>query len=151
MFTKPGENEFLAKLTEVILANLANEQFGVSELARGMGMSRSNLHRKVRSIHGTSVSQFINQVRLKRAMEMLTQTSSTISEVAFECGFHSVSYFNRCFHDFYGYPPGQAGKDQVKKQTVENDQDQSKNLGIRIRQRTPVSYTHLTLPTNREV
>jgi TolB-like protein/AraC-like DNA-binding protein/lipopolysaccharide biosynthesis regulator YciM len=136
VLTQPGENEFLAKLTEITLANLANEQFGVSELAREIGMSRSNLHRKVKSIHGTSVSQFINQVRLKRAMELLTGTSSTISEVAFECGFHSVSYFNRCFHDFYGYPPGQAGKGEVKEQPVENEQDQSGNLGIRIRQRT---------------
>jgi AraC-like DNA-binding protein len=73
-FAQQGENDFLAKLTEITGANLANDQFGVSELAREMGMSRSNLHRKVRSAHGTSVSQFINQLRLKKAMELLTGT-----------------------------------------------------------------------------
>ena len=69
-FTRSGEEGFLKKLTELTEANLANEQFGVSELAREMGMDRSNLHRKVKSITKTSVSQIIRQARLKRAMEL---------------------------------------------------------------------------------
>ena len=79
-----GEKEFLEKLTQITETNLTNEQFGVSELAREMGMSRSNLHRKVKSATKTSVSQFIRQERLKRAMELLKQTASTASQSAFD-------------------------------------------------------------------
>ncbi len=102
--------EFLERLTEITKANLTNPQFGVSELAREMGMSRSNLHLRVKKITKTSASQFINQVRLKKAMELLKKESLTVSEAAFESGFHSVTYFTKCFSDYYGYPPGEAGK-----------------------------------------
>jgi AraC-like DNA-binding protein/tetratricopeptide (TPR) repeat protein len=101
--------EFLARLTAITEANLTNAQFGVSELAREMGMSRSNLHLRVKRLTKKSVSQFINQVRLEKAMEILKQGSQTISETAFDCGFQSVTYFTKCFNDYYGYPPGKVG------------------------------------------
>lgn len=63
------ENDFLRRITEVIEENISNEQFGVSELAADMGMSRSSLLRKVKKLSKLSVSQFIRQVRLKQAME----------------------------------------------------------------------------------
>ncbi len=102
-------HDFLERLTAITEANLTNAQFGVSELAREMGMSRSNLHIRVKKLRKTSASQFINQVRLKKAMELLRQESLTVSEAAFESGFHSVTYFSRCFSDYYGYPPGKVG------------------------------------------
>ena len=74
-----SENDFLTKLTEITETNLTNPQFGVSMLARELGMSHSNLHRKVNSITKISVSQFINHVRLKKAKELLRHTSATIS------------------------------------------------------------------------
>jgi TolB-like protein/AraC-like DNA-binding protein len=129
-FAQSGKSEFLEKLNGVTEANLSNEQFGVSDLAREMGMSRSNLHRKVKSVAGTSISQFIRQVRLKKALELLQQTSLTISEVAFECGFHSVSYFTKCFHDFYGYSPGKAGKGEADEYNSEGNRHHHIKPGI---------------------
>ncbi len=102
------EQEFLKKLTEVTEANLENEQFGVSELAHEMGMSRSNLHRKVQSQLKISVSQFIRQKRLEKGLELLRHTSFTVSEISWKVGFGSVTYFIKSFHDYYGYPPGQV-------------------------------------------
>ena len=68
----PNEKEgFINRLTEITEANMTNEQFGVNELAREMGMSRSNLHRKVKSLTGGSVSKFICRVRLEGAKELL--------------------------------------------------------------------------------
>ena len=104
-FTQSEKDSFLAKLTEILEANLSDEQFGVSELARVMGMSRSNLHRKVKTNTNITVSQFIRRMRLKRALDLLRESSMTISEVAIECGFNSLSYFTNCFHDYYGVPP----------------------------------------------
>jgi len=110
----PIENDFLSKVTEVILENVSNVQFGVSELARETGMSRSNLLRKLKKLTKVSVSQFIRQVRLNHAMEMLKQSSLNVTEVSYEVGFSSPSYFIKCFRDYYGYPPGEVGNRDLK-------------------------------------
>jgi len=122
-------NDFLKKATEIIEDNIADDRFGVSELAREMGMSRSNLLRKVKSLSGQSVSQFIRQIKLEHAMELLKRTSLNVSEVSFKVGFTSTSYFIKCFREHYGYPPGEAGKrepedepDGTSGQTSENHQ-----------------------------
>jgi TolB-like protein/AraC-like DNA-binding protein/Tfp pilus assembly protein PilF len=104
------ENDFLKRITEIIEKNLSDERFGVSELAREAGMSRSNLLRKVKSLAKLSVSLFIRQVRLKNAMEMLEEHSLNVSEVSYRVGFSSTSYFIKCFREHYGYPPGEVGK-----------------------------------------
>lgn len=104
------ENDFLNKLTKIVEENISNEQFGVSELANRIAMSRSNLLRKVKSSTSLSVSQFISQVRLQRAMELLKDNSLSVSEISYQVGFSSPSYFIKCFRDYYGYPPGEAGK-----------------------------------------
>ena len=102
------EQDFINSITEIIEINISDENFRVSELAREIGMSRSNLLRKVKSVAGISVSRFIMQVRLKNSMDMLRQTSLTVSEVSYKVGFGSTSYFIKCFREYYGYPPGEA-------------------------------------------
>ena len=126
-----GENDFLRKASEITEANFVNEHFGVSELAREMGMSRSNLHRKVKSATKTSVSQFIRQVRLNQAMELLRQTSSTASEVAYKVGFGSVTYFTKCFHDYYGFPPGEVGKRESGEHNSDDQTDHAANETVK--------------------
>jgi class 3 adenylate cyclase len=107
------ENDFLRKLTEIIQENISDEMFGVSELAAEIAMSRSNMLRKIKKSAKISASQFIRQVRLQQAMEILKQTSLTVSEVSYKVGFSSTSYFIKCFRDEYGYPPGETGKRDV--------------------------------------
>jgi TolB-like protein/AraC-like DNA-binding protein len=108
-----SETDFTTRLTTAIEKNMANEQFGVSELADEMNMSRSNLLRKVKKEYNLSVSQLISQVRLTRAMELLRSTSQNVSEVSHQVGFNSSSYFIKCFREYYGYPPGEVGKRDV--------------------------------------
>jgi TolB-like protein/AraC-like DNA-binding protein/Tfp pilus assembly protein PilF len=98
----------IMKLTEIIHSNLENEDFGVNELAHSAGMSRSSLHRKMQSILKKSTSQFIREVRLQRAMDMLLHDVATASEISFKVGFNSPTYFNTCFHHYFGYPPGEV-------------------------------------------
>jgi TolB-like protein/AraC-like DNA-binding protein len=104
------ENDFLNQLTRVVEENLSDENFGVSELAEAINMSRSNLLRKLKKSTGLSVSLFIRQVRLKRAMALLQNSSQNVSEVSFAVGFSSTSYFIKCFREEYGFPPGEASK-----------------------------------------
>lgn len=110
-------NDFIRQVTAIIEDNLANEQFGVSELANELNMSRSNLLRKVKHLTNLSVSQLIRQVRLKHGMDLLRTSSLTVSEIAYQVGFGSTSYFIKCFREHYGYPPGETNK----RPAVEND------------------------------
>jgi TolB-like protein/AraC-like DNA-binding protein/Tfp pilus assembly protein PilF len=106
------DQAFIGKLTDIILANMGNEQFGVEDLSREMGMSHTTIHRKLRSYAQMSVSRFIREVRLQKAYEMLLQNLGTVSEISYRVGFGSPSYFNKCFHEYYGYPPGEVRKNE---------------------------------------
>lgn len=117
--SNPSANKstFIEQAEAIILENLANEHFGVSELADAMNMSRSNLLRKIKKRTQLSASQFIRQVRLKEAMGLLKEGSLTVSEISYQVGFGSTSYFIKCFRELYGYPPGEVGKGTVEVET----------------------------------
>jgi len=103
---------FINQLTGIILANLENEHFSVYELAHAAGMSRSAIYHRLLAISGKSTTQFIREVRLQRAMEILQQEEITASEVAYKVGFGSPAYFNTSFHEYYGYTPGEVLKNR---------------------------------------
>lgn len=103
------KRESLTQKMEVYIAdNLDNEQFGVKHLAQMMGVSRSQLHRKLKKINGKSISTFIREYRLRRALELLEKGDFNTSEVADKVGFGSASYFSKCFTDYFGYSPSRA-------------------------------------------
>ena len=118
--TSEIRSEFIEKAEAIILEQISNEQFGVSELAEVMNMSRSNLLRKIKKDTELSASQFIRQVRLVKSMELLKQNSMTVSEISYKVGFGSTSYYIKCFREYYGYPPGEAGKRKVENEPVKN-------------------------------
>jgi TolB-like protein/AraC-like DNA-binding protein/Tfp pilus assembly protein PilF len=101
---------FLDEAKQIIEKNIENEQFGVSELASKIGMSRSNLLRKIKSQTGLSASQYIRETRLEQAKELLHEEEYTISEISYKVGFGSTSYFIKCFREKYGYSPGEMQK-----------------------------------------
>ena len=104
---------FISKLTEIVLGNLKNENFGVKELAHESKMSFYRLNRRLHSINKKPTNQFIREIRLKKALEMLQNESSTVAEIAYKVGFGSPAYFNKCFNAFFGFPPGEARKREV--------------------------------------
>jgi len=103
-------NSFIDQAESIILENVSNEQFGVSELAEAMNTSRSTLLRKIKQHTRVSASQFMRNVRIEKSMEILKQTSLTVSEVSYQVGFGSTSYFIKCFREYYGYSPGEVGR-----------------------------------------
>jgi TolB-like protein/AraC-like DNA-binding protein/tetratricopeptide (TPR) repeat protein len=99
--------EFIKQLTVIVEANLANETFGPDELVREAGMSHSNLNRKLKSISNQNSSQFIREIRLKKAKELLLNKDLTVAEISYRVGFGSPTYFNKCFREYFGFAPGQ--------------------------------------------
>lgn len=123
------DQEFLRRLTSVLEEHLEDSRFGVSELAREMGMSRSNLLRKVTRLTGQSVSQFIREVRLRNAMNLLKEGSHNVSEVSYLVGFSSVSYFIKCFRERYGFPPGETSSQALSEDDPVRESPSGKRPG----------------------
>ena len=120
MSDTPSKKEhFISRAEALVLENISLENFGVSEVAEAMNMSRSSLLRKVRKHTGLSASQFIRQVRLKQGMEMLRQTTLNVTEVSYRVGFGSTSYFIKCVREHYGYPPGEAAERALENASAE--------------------------------
>ncbi|MDF1561287.1 MAG: helix-turn-helix domain-containing protein [Bacteroidales bacterium] len=105
-----SDSVFIGKLTEITLANLGDEAFGVKQLVEKTGLSHFVIRHRVKSITKKTISQFIVEIRLQKALEILQKEEATSSEVAYGVGFGSPGYFNKCFHEFYGYPPGDVRK-----------------------------------------
>lgn len=109
------QSDFLDQLIELIEHQMSDENFGVAELAEEAGMSRSNLLRKVQKLTGFSVSILIRKVRLNRAKALLKDDRLNVSEVSYQVGFNSVSYFVKCYREEYGHPPGEESR-QIQEQ-----------------------------------
>jgi TolB-like protein/AraC-like DNA-binding protein len=110
IFYLVSDNDFINKLSGIIIKNIASEDFGVEKLVEESGLNHSYIRRRLKSIKGKTISQFICEVRLQQALQILQHEKVTASEVAFMVGFGSPAYFNTCFHEFYGFPPGETKK-----------------------------------------
>lgn len=104
---------FLQRLMKTVEANYKDENFSVEQLSMEIGMSRSQLHRKLQALTNESASQFIRSFRLQRAMELLKKKHASVSEIAFMVGFSSHPYFNKCFSEQYGRTPSSVMEESV--------------------------------------
>ncbi|MBE7173942.1 MAG: response regulator [Williamsia sp.] len=99
--------EFLEKCIAIVEAHLDNEQFGIKNLAREIGMSHSNLYKRVKSISGQSVNAFIRFIRLRKAAELMINTNKNVNEAAFEVGIKDSKYFREQFNKLFGMNPSE--------------------------------------------
>ena len=100
------DKAFVKQLHDIIKSNMGNSDFGVENIGAEIGLSRVQLYRKVKAITGSSVVDLLRKARLAKARRLLEANSMNISEVAYEVGFSSPSYFTKCFKDEYGMLPG---------------------------------------------
>ncbi|MEO1260794.1 MAG: tetratricopeptide repeat protein [Bacteroidota bacterium] len=102
------EDEFLQKIRKLLEENLSDSDFGIPQISRGIGMSRSQIFRKVKALTGRSPSQFIRSIRLYKAKDLLKNSELNVSEVAYETGFASPVYFSNAFLEEFGLRPNDA-------------------------------------------
>ena len=100
------DTSFINKVKLTILEHIEDEKFGVADLASEVGFSKSQIGRKIRAATGKSANQFIREFRLQEAAKLIRKNEYTASEIAYRVGFGSPSYFNKCFHDYFGLTPG---------------------------------------------
>ena len=101
------DERFLIKVLEVVNAHIEEEEFSIEQFGEEVGMSRVQLHRKLKAITGKSASLYLRSVRLLKAKEMIENKKGTISEIAYSVGFSSPAYFTACFKEEFGYPPSE--------------------------------------------
>ncbi|MGB7394623.1 MAG: response regulator, partial [Pricia sp.] len=102
-----SEQKFLDDITNIVLQNLMNEDFSVKRLVREMGMSQSSCYKRLKELTGRSAVQFIRDVRLKRAGELLKDDRYNISEVAVMVGINDAQYFRKKFKEHFGCTPSE--------------------------------------------
>lgn len=99
------EDEFITRVRSEIEQNLDDEFFGIPELCQSIGMSRAQLHRKLKALTGKSTSHYVRSIRLYHARNILLNSDLNIAQVAFEVGFSDPKYFSRVFNEEYGITP----------------------------------------------
>ncbi|WP_282122438.1 response regulator [Algibacter mikhailovii] len=99
------QQQFLKKLKTIVEDNIDNDQFNVEDLGDKMSMSRSQIHRKLKALTNQSATQFIRNYRLYRAAELLKLDSGNITEIAYQVGFSSQTYFSKCFQELFNMSP----------------------------------------------
>lgn len=102
---EPDQEKFLAALIRITEQYYMNPNLDVGFLASRLAYSNSKLYRLCRQATGVSPNRFIREYRLLKAKGLMTSNTDSISEIGFNCGFNTPSYFTRCFQQFYGMNP----------------------------------------------
>ncbi|MBO0952163.1 hybrid sensor histidine kinase/response regulator transcription factor [Fibrella forsythiae] len=106
------EKQLLERAMAIVEANLSDPEFNVPTLVREMGMSQSSFYRQVKAITGQTVVEFIRDIRMKRAAQLLTSGTLRVSEVATLVGMEDVKHFRKTFQNVYSLSPSDYTKQQ---------------------------------------
>lgn len=102
------DTRFVADFRHRLKEHLSDSELNVETLAAELGLSRVQLYRKVKQLTGSSPVEIIRITRLKAAEQLLRTTSKTVSEISYDVGFSSPSYFTKCFKDYFGHLPNEG-------------------------------------------
>ena len=102
---KPNEEKFLSQLVDFVEKVWNKPNFHVNDFSEALGLSKSQLYRKLTTLTGQSPNNFLKEFRLHKALRLLHKQQGNISEIAFETGFNSAAYFSKCFLNKYGILP----------------------------------------------
>ncbi|WP_232064831.1 hybrid sensor histidine kinase/response regulator transcription factor [Rhodocytophaga rosea] len=114
-----SERQLLEKAMSIIEANLQEPEFNVPALVREMGMSQSAFYRQIKAITGQSVVEFIKDVRMKRAAQLLSTGKMRISEVAEQVGMNDLNYFRKTFQSVFNMSPSEYARQHQNLTSVE--------------------------------
>jgi len=111
----PMDKKFLQKAMDTVNRHLSNPEFDVNLFSRELALSRQQMHRKFRAVVDQSATEFIRIIRLKKAAELLSKKSSTVTEICYDVGFNTPYYFTKTFKEHYGLTPSEYAAKNSKK------------------------------------
>jgi signal transduction histidine kinase/DNA-binding response OmpR family regulator len=101
------DEELLKKAFKIVEENISNEQFDIPFFCSELGVSRTLLFLKIKAWTNYTPNEFIHEIRLKRAAQLLEQNKLNVSEISYKVGFNNPKYFSKCFQKKYGETPSQ--------------------------------------------
>lgn len=101
------DKEFIDRLLTIIEEQLSNTDLDVEYICMQIGMSRTSLHQKIKSITTQSISEFVRSVRLRKAVQIMTEEDVLLTEVIYRVGIQTQSYFTKAFKKEFGKTPSQ--------------------------------------------
>ncbi len=104
------DEQFLQRLQKVLDDKLVESSFSVENFSKAVGMSRMQLHRKLKALTGLSATEFIRSQRLKLAAQLLKKSEINVSQVGYSVGFNDHAYFSKCFKEMYHCTPSEFVK-----------------------------------------
>ena len=104
------ENAFISRFKKVVEERMTDSELSVETIGSELGLSRVQLYRKVKALTGSSPVDLLRKARLNKAQQLLQATDLSVSEIAYQVGFTSPSYFTKCYKDEYGKVPGESRK-----------------------------------------
>lgn len=105
-----SDDKFIKSAMQAVEANLDDESFGIPDLVRELGVSRTLLFEKFKALLGQTPNEFIQTIRLKYAAQLIKESDLKINEIAFKVGFSDPKYFSKIFHKQFGISPSQFKK-----------------------------------------
>jgi signal transduction histidine kinase/ligand-binding sensor domain-containing protein/DNA-binding response OmpR family regulator len=99
------DNEFLSNAIDIINNNLTNSEFNVDAFTKEMAMGRTLFYQKIKVLTNQSVNDFIQTVKLKKAVQLMNNSNLRVSDICYEIGFSSPRYFATCFKKQFGKTP----------------------------------------------
>lgn len=101
----PIDKTFIEKFRKIVEDNIVETDLNVDELGQRLGLSRVQLYRKIKSLTNYAPNELIRIIRLKAAEQAMLTTEKSISEIAYDTGFSSPSYFTKCFKEYFNESP----------------------------------------------
>ncbi|GHT38052.1 hybrid sensor histidine kinase/response regulator [Bacteroidia bacterium] len=101
------DEKFLKKAVKVIEQNIDNPDYDIQTFSSDVGVSRMQLYRKLDALTNMTVKEFIRDIRIKRAAQLLEQNKANVSEIIYQVGFCDLAYFRKCFREQYGTSPSE--------------------------------------------
>ena len=96
---------FMKRVMAIVNKNLSNSEFNISQMVDDVGLSRTQLHRKLKELTGFSASRFVQNIRMQQAMKLLKEKRVNVSQIAYSVGFSSQTHFSTTFKQYYGVSP----------------------------------------------
>ena len=100
-----SDEQLMKRIMEIVNRNISNSEFNISQMVDEVGMSRTQLHRKLKELTGFSAARFMQNIRMQQAMKLLKEKRVNVSQIAYSVGFASQTHFSTTFKQYYGVSP----------------------------------------------
>ena len=120
--TTGNDEQLMDRVMQSVNNHLSDPEYSVETLTADVGISRAQLHRKMKELTGISTAEFIRNIRMQRAAELIEEGKINITQIAYDCGFNSQSHFSTVFRKHFGLSPSQYAA-QHASETNRNDHE----------------------------